>query len=251
VAIAVEGLSKRYWLQGDTPRTFEQAVRQVWGMVRRGRPFWALREVSFSVVPGEAVAILGSNGAGKSTLLRLICGLGRATEGRVRIDGRVAAMLELGVGFHHQLTGRENLYVSAIVAGLRRREVEVRFDAIVDFAEIGDFIDQPLRIYSWGMQLRLAFAVAVHVNPAILLVDEVLAVGDERFQQKCVERIEAFRDQGKTLLIVTHDLAMAERFCDRAIWLQRGRLVADGATSAVARAYHMHMQRDLVLDGVS
>jgi lipopolysaccharide transport system ATP-binding protein len=240
-ALQVEGLGKRFWLQGAAPRTFQQALGQLWGAVRRGRPFWALRDVSFGVAPGEAVALIGPNGAGKSTLLRLICGLGRPTEGSVRLSGRVAAMLELGIGFHHHLTGRENLYVSAILAGMRRREVDRCFDAIADFAEVGDFIDQPLRTYSWGMQLRLAFAVAVHSDPSVLIVDEVLAVGDERFREKCLDRIDRFRQAGKTLLIVTHDLALAERFCDRAIWLEHGAVVADGPVGPVTANYHMAM----------
>lgn len=236
MSIVVEGVSKRYWL-AEGPRTFQQALGQLVGAARRGTPFWALRDVSFSVGRGEAVGLIGHNGAGKSTLLRLLCGLGRPTSGQVRVSGRVAALLELGVGFHPQLSGRENLYVSAIVAGLQRAQVEARFNEIVDFAEIGPFLDQPLRTYSAGMKMRLAFAVAAHVDPDILIVDEVLAVGDQAFQQRCVERIERFRSAGATLLIVSHDMSMVRRFCDRAILFQHGQIVKDGPADLVAEAY--------------
>ncbi len=244
MSIVVEGLSKRYWLQDAAPRTFQQALGQMVKGIRHHTPFWALRDVSFRVAAGESVAIIGRNGAGKSTLLRLICGLGRPTRGRARVDGRVAALLELGVGFHPQLTGRENLYVSAIVSGLRRAEVAARFDAIVNFAEITQFIDQPLRTYSSGMQLRLAFAVAVHVDPSVLIVDEALAVGDAQFQEKCADRIESFRRAGVTLLMVSHDMATVQRFCSRAVLLRHGHLVADGPVEQVAEAYESDIHQD-------
>lgn len=237
MSIIVQGLSKRYWLQNAAPRTFQQALGQFLGAVRQGTPFWALRDISFTVEPGESVALVGRNGAGKSTLLRMICGLGRPTRGRARVDGRVAALLELGVGFHPHLTGRENVYVSGVVAGLRRVEVQARFDEIVQFAEVEQFIDQPLRTYSSGMQMRLAFAIAVHVDPSVLIVDEALAVGDGQFQQKCVERIDAFRRAGVTLLMVSHDMSMVRRFCTRALWLQAGQLIADGSAEQIVAAY--------------
>lgn len=235
--IVVDTLSKRYWLREGAPRTFQQALGQVFSSWRRGAPFWALRDVAFCVEPGESVGLIGRNGAGKSTLLRMICGLGRPTCGTARVDGRVAALLELGVGFHPQLTGRENLCVSAVVSGLRRAEVDARFDEIVQFAEIEPFIDQPLRTYSSGMQVRLAFSVAVHVDPQVLIVDEALAVGDAAFQQKCIERIEQFQRSGKTLLLVSHDMELIRRFCTRALWLQQGRLVADGPANEITSAY--------------
>jgi lipopolysaccharide transport system ATP-binding protein len=243
VQIEVRDLGKRYWLQDAAPRTFQQAVAQMVGAMRRGRPFWALRDVSFAIEPGAAVAIIGRNGAGKSTLLRMICGLGRPTTGRASVTGRVAALLELGVGFHHHLTGRENLYVSAVVAGLRRHDVDQRFDAIVDFAEIRPFIDQALRTYSTGMKMRLAFAIAMHVDPDVLIVDEALAVGDAAFQHKCVERIADFRRRGVTLLLVSHDMHMVEQFCTRALWLRQGQLVADGPVREVVAAYERESER--------
>lgn len=241
MTISVERLSKRYWLQDAAPRTFQQAIGQVVRVLRRGTPFWALQDVSFGIQPGESVGLIGHNGAGKSTLLRMICALGRPTSGLARIEGRVAALLELGAGFHPYLTGRENLYVSAVISGLRRHEVDQRFDAIVDFAEIGEFIDQPLRTYSSGMQVRLAFAVAMHVDPEVLIIDEALAVGDASFQQKCVERIEMFRRDGKTLLLVSHDMHLIRRFCHRAIWLAHGQLRADGPAEHVTMLYEIEM----------
>jgi lipopolysaccharide transport system ATP-binding protein len=237
MSIVVEGLSKRYWLRGPRPATFQEALAGAVGAWRSSRAFWALQDVSFRVAEGESVCIVGDNGAGKSTLLRLICGLGRPTRGVARAEGRVAALLELGAGFHPQLTGRENLYVSAIVSGLRRAEVDERFRDIVEFAEVGAFIDQPLRTYSSGMQMRLAFSVAIHVDPGLLIVDEALAVGDKRFQARCVEHIERFHREGRTLLVVSHDLALVRRFCQRAIHLRHGRVVRDGAIGPVLDAY--------------
>ncbi len=237
MSIVVEGLGKRYWRRGQRPVTLQQALAAAIGLWRAPREFWALQGVSFRIPTGESVAVVGDNGAGKSTLLRLVCGLGRPTRGAVRVSGRVAALLELGAGFHPQLTGRENLYVSAIVSGLRRAEVDARLPDIVDFAEVGPFLDQPLRTYSSGMQMRLAFSVAVHVDPDVLVVDEALAVGDARFQARCVERIERFHRTGRTLLVVSHDLGLVRRICSRAIQLRHGRIVRDGATGPVLDAY--------------
>jgi ABC-type polysaccharide/polyol phosphate transport system ATPase subunit len=189
------------------------------------------------------VGIVGSNGAGKSTLLRMICGLGRPTRGSARVEGRVAALLELGAGFHPHLSGRDNLFVSAIVSGMRRAEVQARFRQIVDFAELGPFIDQPLRTYSWGMQVRLAFAVAIHVDPTVLIVDEVLAVGDAEFKSKCVERIEHFLREGKTLLVVSHEMRLIRHFCGRALHLERGQVLADGPAATVTASYEDAAQR--------
>jgi len=241
-AVIVRDLGKRYWLRNAAPATFQDVLAAL--MRRGGRPFWALKHVSFSVGPGESVGIIGSNGAGKSTLLRLVCGVGRPTTGEARVKGRVAALLSLGAGFHPHLTGRENLYVSAIVAGLRRRQVEELFDTIVEFAELGDFIDQPLRTYSSGMQMRLGFSVAVHVDPAVMIIDEGLAVGDGHFKKKCLERIESFRRRGKTLLMVSHDMGIVRSFCTRALWLRRGTVVADGPIDGILPEYQRTIQRE-------
>lgn len=234
--VYVRRVGKRYLLRQPLPPTLQHTL---WAMVRRAgaMPFWALQDVSLNIGAGESVGLIGSNGAGKSTLLRLICGLGRPTTGQVDVRGRVAALLELGAGFHPHLTGRDNLYVSAILGGLRRREARELFDSIVEFAELGGFIDQPLRTYSSGMQMRLAFSVAIHVDPSVLIIDEGLAVGDAHFQQKCLDRIHAFRRAGKTLIIVSHDMAAVRSFCSRAIWLRRGRVAADGPVESVIRQY--------------
>lgn len=241
--VYVKRVGKRYWLQQSLPPTLQDSLL---AMMRGAGavPFWALRDVSFSITAGESVGLIGGNGAGKSSLLRLICGLGRPTTGQVDVRGRVAALLELGTGFHPHLTGRENLFTAAVLGGLRRHEVRALFDEIVEFAELGDFIDQPLRTYSSGMQMRLAFSVAIHVDPAVLIVDEGLAVGDAHFQRKCLERIERFRRAGKTLIMVSHDMATVSAFCSRALWLRRGRLVADGPVDQVVRQYEAISEQD-------
>jgi ABC-type polysaccharide/polyol phosphate transport system ATPase subunit len=205
----------------------------------RGKPerFQALQNVSFSIEHGESVAIIGHNGAGKSTLLNLVTGVCRPNSGHIAIDGRLAALLELGSGFHPDLTGMENVKVNAALLGLNRQETRERFDEIVDFAGIGDFINEPLRTYSSGMMMRLAFSVAVNVQPDILVIDEVLGVGDEAFFHKCVDRIKRFRHAGKTLLCVSHGLSTLEQLCDRAICLDHGKVVNDGAIRSVLDEY--------------
>jgi len=199
--------------------------------------FWALRDVSFSVGRGESLAIIGQNGAGKSTLLNLATQLCLPSEGTVRISGSVAALLELGAGFHGDLTGAENLRINAALLGLTRQQVNQRFDSIVEFAGIGDFIGEPLRTYSSGMRMRLAFSVAVNVDPDILIVDEILGVGDQEFFGKCFERIMEFRRAGKALLCVSHGLDSLEILCDRALWLDHGSVKRTGPVRQVIQAY--------------
>lgn len=208
-------------------------------------PFHALSHVSFSVRHGESVAIIGPNGAGKSTLLSLVTGLCPADQGQVTVNGRVAALLELGAGFHPDLTGAENVRVNCALLGFSSRRTKEAFSRIVDFAEIGDFIGEPLRTYSAGMIMRLAFSVAVCVDPDILIVDEVLAVGDQAFQAKCLEKIFDFKTAGKTILCVSHNAALIEKFCDRALWLNRGQVVMDGPVSEVLHAYSLGAHRGL------
>ncbi|HEX8152337.1 MAG TPA: ABC transporter ATP-binding protein, partial [Thermoanaerobaculia bacterium] len=197
----------------------------------------ALKDVSFSVFRGEAFGIIGRNGSGKSTLLKIISGILKPTSGRVAVNGRIAALIELGAGFHPEITGRENIYINGIMLGLTRREIEARYDRIVEFSGIGDFIDQPVKTYSSGMYVRLGFAVAVHVDPDILLIDEVLAVGDEEFSAKCVAKIQEMKYRGVTLLFVTHQLDQVRTLCDRALWLDHGQLEAIGDPMRVVDAY--------------
>jgi ABC-type polysaccharide/polyol phosphate transport system ATPase subunit len=199
--------------------------------------FCALHDVSFSVEHGESLAVIGSNGAGKSTLLNVATGLCSPSEGTLTVHGRIAALLELGSGFHHDLTGAENVRINAALLGLNRAQVRERFDEIVEFAGIGDFIDEPLRTYSTGMMMRLAFSVAVNVDPDILIIDEVLGVGDQAFFTKCFDRIMEFRRDGKTILCVSHSLQTLETLCDRAIWLDHGRLMKTGPVKQLIQAY--------------
>lgn len=199
-------------------------------------PFFALKHVSFSVERGESLAVIGSNGAGKSTLLGLAAGVSQPDEGVVTVNGQVAALLELGSGFHPDLTGRENVRLNAALLGLSRKQTAEAFERIVEFSGIREFIDEPLRTYSTGMVMRLAFSVAVNRDPEILLIDEILAVGDAAFQTKCIEKVHEFRNAGKTLLCVSHS-NMIRQLCDRAIWLDHGELILSGAVADVAEAY--------------
>ena len=199
--------------------------------------FYALKHVSFDVEKGDSLAVVGANGAGKSTLLGLVAGLATPDAGQVQVRGRIAALLELGSGFHGDLTGRENVSLNASLLGLSRKETAARFDSIVEFSGIGDFIDEPLRTYSSGMVMRLAFAVAVNIDPDILVIDEVLAVGDVSFQTRCREKIHELGQAGKTLLCVSHSGTMLQELCSRAIWLDHGELVMSGTTREVLESY--------------
>ena len=199
--------------------------------------FFALKNLSFSLSEGECVGVIGSNGAGKSTLLSLITRLLPPTSGTVTVKGRVAALLELGAGFHPDLTGRENVILNASLLGLSQAKTAELFDGIVDFAEMNDFIDEPMRTYSSGMTMRLAFSVAVNLDPDILIIDEVLAVGDQSFQAKCMDRIGSIKAQGKTILFVSHSGATVQQLCDRALWLDHGELVMQGLSGEVIQAY--------------
>jgi ABC-type polysaccharide/polyol phosphate transport system ATPase subunit len=199
--------------------------------------FVALNDVSFSIEAGESVAVIGHNGAGKSTLLGLVAQLALPDRGSVTVRGQVAALLELGSGFHGDLTGRENVHLNASLLGLSRTRVDSLFDEIVDFSGIGDFIEEPVRTYSSGMLMRLAFSVAINVDPDILIVDELLAVGDQEFQEKCVRKVLEFQRRGKTLLCVSHVASAVQQLCPRAIWLNHGRLMMDGPSADVVEAY--------------
>lgn len=203
----------------------------------RKERFYALKHVSFRVESGESVAVVGPNGAGKSTLLGLVAGLAKPDSGTVKVNGRVAALLELGTGFHGDLTGGENLWLNASLLGLTRKRTGELYDQVVEFAGLGDFMDEPLRTYSTGMVMRLAFSVAIHMDPEVLVIDEVLAVGDQAFQTKCFEKIHQFRSAGKTLLCVSHAAGMVMEICDQAVWLDRGEVIMTGGTRDVLEAY--------------
>ena len=209
-------------------------------LIRDLRPdetFLALQDVTFAVPRGRTLGVIGRNGSGKSTLLKLVAGITKPTSGTVRVSGRISALIELGAGFHPEISGRENVFINGIMLGLTKREVAARFDEIVDFAEMSEFIDAPVKTYSSGMYMRLGFAVAIHVDPDVLLVDEVLAVGDEGFTHKCLDKFSEFKRRGKTILLVTHALGLVERFCDEALWMDAGRLKAIGDPKRVVSAY--------------
>ena len=211
--------------------------------LRPDETFDALKGVSFDVAPGRTFGVIGRNGSGKSTMLKLIAGIGRPTSGSVRVQGRVSALIELGAGFHPEISGRENVYINGMMLGLSKRDIAARFDEIVSFAELEDFIDAPVKTYSSGMYMRLGFAVAIHVDPDVLLVDEVLAVGDEAFTHKCLDKFAEFRRRGRTVLLVTHSLDLVTRFCDEALWLDNGVVKATGDPKRVVDAYLMEVAR--------
>jgi lipopolysaccharide transport system ATP-binding protein len=250
-AIRVEGLGKRYRLAGGgDPRSryrtlresLVEAVKAPFRRAARGGKvgagdFWALSDVAFEVQPGEVVGIIGRNGAGKSTLLKVLSRITKPTTGRVEINGRVGSLLEVGTGFHPELTGRENIYLNGSILGMSRREIDRKFDEIVAFAEVEQFLDTPVKRYSSGMYVRLAFAVAAHLEPEILVVDEVLAVGDAAFQKKCTGKMGEVSRHGRTVLFVSHNMAAVQSLCERCILLKAGRVEQDGEADAVADYY--------------
>ncbi len=219
------------------PQGIKEAVLGSVGQRRRAHLVHAVDNVSFSVKEGETVALLGHNGSGKSTVLKLLAGTIRPSAGRVETNGRIAPLLELGAGFHPDLTGRENVFLNAAILGVRRKSIQRHLDEIIEFSELDEFMDTPVRFFSSGMTARLGFAVAVHAQPEILVIDEVLAVGDAGFQKKCMARMESLRDEGRTLLLVTHSLVQAQDFCDRAIVLSHGRVTFDGPVLQAETAY--------------
>lgn len=240
--ISFEKVSKQYQLRLQKSYIVHEAVRKIMRKRAPMEEFWALRDVSFSVQPGETVAFVGGNGAGKSTLLGLVAGTLFPTSGHITVRGRIGALLELGAGFHPDLSGRENIFLNASLLGMQREEVEACYEEIVAFAELGDFIDAPLRTYSSGMHVRLGFSVAVHIDPQILIVDEVLAVGDLHFQTKCAKHLARLKESGCTLLFVSHSATAVEKHCQRVIWLDHGRLKADGPIKDVLPAYEAAMK---------
>jgi ABC-type polysaccharide/polyol phosphate transport system ATPase subunit len=239
-AIELDNVSKIYRrYSGRQFSTLKSALlqRSLMQNLRPNEMFPALTDVSFTVPKGATYGVIGKNGSGKSTALKLVAGITKPTTGTVRVDGRVSALIELGAGFHPEISGRENVFINGIMLGLTKREVQERFDEIVDFAELREFIDAPVKTYSSGMYMRLGFAVAIHVDPDVLLVDEVLAVGDEGFTHKCLDKFSEFRRRGRTILLVTHSLSLVERFCDDALWLDNGHAMTHGDPRRVVDAY--------------
>ena len=244
-AIAAAGLGKRYRLLTTRSTSLREMIGEAGArLVRRSRrgdaaekSFWALRDVSFNVREGEIVGIVGNNGAGKSTLLKILSRITPPTEGSVRLRGRIGSLLEVGTGFHPELSGRDNIFMNGVLLGMERREIRRRFDEIVAFAEVERFIELPVKRYSSGMYLRLAFAVAAHLETDILLIDEVLAVGDIAFQKKCLARMDEVAHAGRTVLFVSHNLTAVQALCPRTIWIDQGGLVADGETRGVLTGY--------------
>ncbi len=238
VVVRVENVTQRFRVTHERP----DSLRELFSTFLRHTVSYhvldAVKDVSLEVPRGQMLGLIGRNGSGKSTLLKIIAGVYKPTAGRVSVQGKIAPLIELGAGFHHELTGRENILLNGLLMGYSKEEMREREQSIIDFAEIGDFIDAPIKQYSSGMHTRLAFAVATEVDPQVLILDEILAVGDDAFQQKCFARIQNFRQAGKTILFVSHAMQSVIRFCDRSILLENGSIVADGDPTEVAAVYH-------------
>lgn len=243
-AIRFTHVSKRYRLGLGLKSLRSTVVSLATRGKRNGsNELWALRDVNFEIMPGEAVGLVGQNGAGKSTALRLIAGITRPTSGKIEVEGRISTLLELGAGFHHELTGRENIFLYGSILGLKNREIQQAFDSIVAFSELERFLDTPLKRYSSGMYVRLAFSVAAHIKPDILLVDEVLAVGDAAFRQKCMERMDEMRQGGVTLVFVSHNALMVQTVCERGLYFSQGKLMVNGDVEEVIHEYENDLRK--------
>ncbi len=238
--ITVSGVSKRFRLERNRPSSLKEAILRL-GRNKDVDDFWVLRDVDFHIEPGTFFGLIGHNGSGKSTLLRLMANIHRPTAGEITTEGRMSALLELGSGFHPDLTGRENVFLNGAMLGLTRRHMADAMDDIIEFSGIGDFIDEPVKIYSSGMYVRLGFAVAVNVDPEILLVDEVIAVGDEEFQRRCMDHMNRRRERGTTIVLVSHNAALMRSLCDRVGWLDHGQLLELGDADHVIDAYLEHV----------
>jgi ABC-type polysaccharide/polyol phosphate transport system ATPase subunit len=246
--IRFENVVQRFRLIQERPDTLREAFAHLFRNKVSYHDFEALKGISFAIRQGETVAIIGRNGSGKSTILKIIAGVYRPTAGEVRVSGQVGALIELGAGFHSDLTGRENIVLNGLLLGLSKREIQEREQQILDFAELGDFIDSPVKQYSSGMFMRLGFAVATEIDPEILLIDEILAVGDEGFQHKCAARIDDFRRRGKTIVFVSHSLADVRQLCPRALLIDSGVLLADGPVDNVIAEYENRLQGNFASD---
>lgn len=244
--IELSNVSRSFELHREKRRSFQESFIKIFqGRHEPAEQFWPLRNISLAVYPGDCIGVIGVNGSGKSTLLKLVTGILPPTSGDIAVHGRVSSLLELGAGFHPELTGRENIYLNGSIYGMTRKEMDKRLDRIVEYAELGDFIDTPIKHYSSGMYVRLGFSVAIHTDPDIMLVDEVLAVGDLSFQRKCMRSISEFRRRGGTMLIVSHDLYTMQTICDRLLWIEEGVVREEGTAIDVAMAYQaFHMERE-------
>lgn len=239
--IEIKNVSKSFKIYHDKATTLKE--RLLFLRSSKADVFWALKDIDFVIESGKTVGLIGHNGSGKSTLLKLITKIIYPTEGQIVTKGRVSSLLELGAGFHPDFTGRENIYINASIFGLSRKEIDEKLESIIEFSELRDFIDSPIRTYSSGMYTRLAFSVAVHVSPDILLIDEILAVGDINFQKKCIAKIKEFKKKGVTMVFVSHNMNDVLEICDSVVWLDKGRIVEYGDTKAVADRYLAEMKR--------
>lgn len=236
IAINIDHVSKRYFKQGQ--RTLKELVHDTFVRHHKAGEFiWALDNINLKIKKGDSIGIVGANGSGKSTLLKLIAGVSKPTKGNVSVNGRIAPLIELGAGFHPELTGRENIYLSGAILGMNKKEVDSKYQNIIDFSEISEFIDTPVKFYSSGMYLRLAFAVAVYVDAEILLVDEILAVGDEAFQKKCLDKMQDLKDNGTTIILVSHSRESVRKFCQFGLHLRQGKVVSFGEINKVLEGY--------------
>jgi lipopolysaccharide transport system ATP-binding protein len=236
IDLRLQGVSKKYRIRQESDAAGTSWLHRLFSFTRK-EDFWALKDVSFEVRRGEALGIIGHNGAGKSTILKLLSRITTPSAGEIMINGRLSALIEVGSGFHPELTGRENIYLNGSILGMLRRDITQQFDSIVNFAELRQFIDTPAKRYSSGMYVRLGFSIAAHLNPDILLLDEVLAVGDAAFQQKCIERVLELKERGTTIVFISHDLRAVQKLCNRVILLRKGRIEADGDPAETIALY--------------
>ena len=244
--IRLQNVTQRFRVIHERPDTLRELFSKMFRHTASFHDFEAVKNATFDVPAGQALAIIGRNGSGKSTLLKIIAGVYQPSAGSIKVHGSLAPLIELGAGFHHELTGRENILLNGLLMGYSKREMLEREQSIIDFAEIGDFIDAPVKQYSSGMYMRLAFSVATEVDPQILVIDEILGVGDIGFQEKCFERIRRFRDAGKTILMVSHDMANVEKHSERVILIEHGNILVDGTPQEAISAYHTLMTPETV-----
>jgi ABC-type polysaccharide/polyol phosphate transport system ATPase subunit len=233
--IEFNGVTKTFSFQNQ--KTFKEFLPALFMGEKTHNQFTALNDISFKINRGETIGIIGPNGSGKSTILKLVAGVMSPNQGKVNVDGRVSPLIELGAGMHSELSGRENIFLNASILNLSQKETEKNFNSIVNFAEIEEFVDQPVKHYSTGMYMRLGFAIAVHVNPEILIIDEILAVGDAKFQEKCFEKMEGFKKQGVTILFVSHDINQINKFCTKVIYIRESNLIAIGDPKTISQQY--------------